>query len=243
MVDCSTRRPKLGRRLGILWRMTLPQTQIALPEWIAAQEPSEWLTPSEHTVFDGWRSEKRRTEWLAGRLAAKRLVHAEFGLEPSEWAIGRDGIAPSMDAGGRLTEYVLSLSHSGGAGAATVSHRQSEGGAGIDLQQIRPVHPGLCTRAFTQNERQQIAAQFGAEDDPAGMLLLWALKEAAIKARRQPWGRPLQSIEVRLGDPGLADISMEGEPTLTAQYARQSDWWLARAVALIDRNSSYGSRL
>lgn len=211
----------------------LPHTALAESAWVTAQSPSDWLTADELTVFSGWRSEKRRAEWLAGRLAAKRLMRDALGWSPAAWQIGRDGAAPAI-LGADLPGVVLSLSHSDGMGAATLSDTRTEGSAGIDLQRIRPVHPGLCARVFSQEERGQIARLFGAESDPAGMLLLWALKEAAIKARRQPWGRPLQSLQVRCTRPGFAEVATEastgGEIIFPAQYARIGDWWVARAI-------------
>ena len=209
--------------------MPLPKTVVVQPEWIAAQTPSLWLTPTEMNIFAGWNSEKRRSEWLAGRLAAKKLLREELGIGPLDWQVGRDGVAPVI-AGCDLPRAALSLSHSGGLGAATVSDIHAEGSAGIDIQRIRPVHPGLCARVFTLNERRQIAAQFGSEDSPDGMLLLWSLKEAAIKARREAWSRSLQSISVRLGRSGFAEVDMDGEPRFPAQYERLGGWWLARAI-------------
>jgi phosphopantetheinyl transferase len=209
--------------------MLLPHTVIAQAEWVTSQNPALWLTADEFDVYGTWRSEKRKAEWLAGRLAAKKLLWEEWGIEPRDWQIGRDGVAPSV-IGCDLPNITLSLSHSSGLGAATFSDPRTEGSAGIDIQHIRPVHPGLCARVFTQYEREQIAGYFGAEDDTAGMLLLWALKEAAIKARRLAWERPLQSIEVQLGDPGGAVIIMAGEAAMTAQYERLGDWWVARAI-------------
>ena len=209
--------------------MLLPRTVVVDADWIAAQTPSAWLTEAELAVFDGWRSETRRSEWLAGRLAAKRLLLEELKIAPLSWSVGRDGVAPSCD-GLQLPGLRLSLSHSGGIGAATFSDSRTEGSAGVDIQRIRPVHSGLCARVFTPSERAQIAARFETEDSADGMLLLWALKEAAIKARRLPWGRPLQSVEVRLNAAGESEIFLPGEPPLAAQYERYGDWWLARAV-------------
>ena len=209
--------------------MPLPKTVVVQPDWVRAQNPSLWLTASEREVYAAWASEKRKSEWLAGRLAAKRLVQEELGISPLDWQIGREGAAPAI-VGRDLLNTTLSLSHSEGFGAATCSDTHTEGSAGIDIQRIRPVHPGLCARVFTPGERQQIAGQFGSEDSADGMLLLWALKEAAIKARRQAWGCSLQSISVRLGALGSAEIDMTGEPVFMAQYERLGDWWLARAI-------------
>lgn len=194
-----------------------------------SQDPAHWLTEPEIAVYNAWRSPKRRAEWLAGRLAAKRLVRDTFGPAPLTFAIGREGDAPCI-LGARLPPLTLSLSHSHGLGAATLSDGRQEGSAGIDVQRIRSVHPGLCARVFTSGEREQIAGRFGAEDDPTGMLLFWALKEAAIKARRIAWGRSLREIEARLTDEGHAAVQMTGEPSLTAAYEEIGGWWLARVV-------------
>lgn len=222
---------------GILDAM-LTQTTIAPPGWVQAQEPADWLTENERAVFVSWRSDKRRAEWLAGRLAAKRLLRESYGLPPLLCVIGREGPAPCI-LSPDLTAHPwvrlrLSLSHSAGLGAATVSDPDREGTAGVDVQRVRPVHPGLGLRAFTPGERAQIGSRFGDGNDPDGLLLLWALKEAAIKARRAAWGRALREIEVRLSGPSTATIHISGEPALTAAYARLGDttdaWWLARAV-------------
>ncbi len=209
--------------------MPLPQTTIVRPEWAMSQDPAGWLTEPEQVIYQAWQSPKRRAEWLAGRLAAKRLVQDMFGLGPLTFAIGREGNAPCIQSH-EAPPLTLSLSHSHGLGAATLSDSRQEGSAGIDVQRIRPVHHGLCARVFTPGERRQIAGRFGAEDDPAGMLLFWALKEAAIKARRVAWGRPLREIEARLTDEGRAAVHMTGEPPLTAAYEEVEGWWLARVV-------------
>ena len=212
--------------------MPIPKTVVVSPGWVRAQTPGLWLTLSEMDVYAGWNSEKRRSEWLAGRLAAKKLLREQLGVSPRDWQVGRDGVAPAI-AGRDLPDIVLSLSHSAGMGAATISDTRTEGSAGIDVQRVRPVHPGLCARVFTPSERRQIAARFGSENSADGMLLLWALKEAAIKARRQAWGRPLRGIAVHL-EGATAIITLETAQTLTADYARldaeQGHWWLARAV-------------
>ena len=209
--------------------MLLFRTVTASRGWIAAQELRAWLTASEQSVFGGWRSETRRSEWLAGRLAAKLLLLEDLNILPLSWSVGRDGVAPSLN-GLDLPHTLLSLSHSGGIGAATLSDSRTEGSAGIDIQRIRPVHPGLCARVFTPAEQAQIAAHFGTEDSAKGMLLFWALKEAAIKARRLPWGQSLQSVEVRLTGAGESEIFLPGELPQIAQHEQHGDWWLARAV-------------
>ncbi len=213
--------------------MPLPQTVVVLPEWVQAQNPSLWLTPGEREVYAAWTSEKRQSEWLAGRLAAKKLLWEEFGIRPLDWQVGRDGVAPAI-AGCEMPDFALSLSHSDGFGAATVSNTGTEGSAGIDIQRVRPVHPGLCARVFTAHERRQITEQFGSEDSADGLLLFWALKEAAIKARRRAWGRSLQQIEVHLGEPGFSEVVIKNGAAYRGQFVRVDAWWLARVVRPVE---------
>ena len=209
--------------------MKLRQTRVATPDWVAAQEPARWLTEGEQATLAAWPSETRRREWLAGRLAAKRLLREEFGLDPLACEIERKGVAPCV-TGPNCPPIVLSLSHSDGLGAASWSEAQTEGSVGIDAQRIRLVHSGLCRRVFTDSEQAQIAARFGSAGDAAGMLLLWAAKEAAIKARRAPWSRALREIIVTLTSDKTAAIEIAGESGMTAEWTRLGEWWLVRAV-------------
>lgn len=203
--------------------MLLPNTVIAAPEWVAVQNPADWLTPSEREVWAGFPSPKRRAEWLAGRLAVKRLLMEMYGTDPMTCEVGREGVAPVV-RGDCPSGLSVSLSHSGGLGAASVC-AAAEGTVGVDVQRIRLVHRGLAARVFSTEERAQV------EKQPDGLLLLWALKEAAIKARRLPWGRALRELEVRLTGPGKAEIAVPGEAAQTAAYAFiEGGWWLARSI-------------
>lgn len=210
--------------------MLLPNTAIAAPDWVAAQDPADWLMPFEWKLWGGFASPKRRDEWLAGRLAVKVLLRESYGTDPLTCWIAREGVAPVV-RGECPPGLSLSLSHSGGLGAAALC-RSEEGTVGVDVQRIRPVHRGLAARVFSAEERAQ------AGGTPDGLLLLWALKEAAIKARRLPWGRALRDLEVRLREPGRAEIAMPGEAAQTAGYVRLEDgWWLARSMRSLSGHS------
>ncbi len=210
--------------------MLLPNTVIAAPAWVAAQNPADWLMPGERAVWESWLSPKRRAEWLAGRLAVKELLRETYGTDPLTCWVAREGVAPVV-RGQCASSLSLSLSHSGGLGAASVC-AAAEGTVGVDVQRIRPVHRGLAARVLSGEERAQ------AEGQTDGLLLLWALKEAAIKARRLPWGRALRDLEVRLTEPGRAVIALPGEAAQTAAYARLEDgWWLARSIRCLSGRS------
>jgi len=216
--------------------MTLPlcglsQTTLAPPEWVSAQDIALWLTASEQARWQEFASEARRRDWLAGRLAAKRLLRETQGIAPLQCVIGRDGLAPAAE-GAEMGRLNLSLSHSAGLGAASWADTWAQGTVGIDAQIIRPVHPGLAARILgtTEHETWQDTLHLAGGQDNA-LLLFWALKEAALKARRLPWGRALREIAVTLSSDGAARITLPGEETpFAATYARIGAWWIARAV-------------
>lgn len=209
--------------------MNLTQTYVARPDWVSAQAPADWLTPAELLVWASWPSAKRRREWLAGRLAAKRLLRDAFGLEPLACEIGKDGVAPIVH-GLERPGVSLSLSHCAGMGAASWSDVGTEGTVGVDAQWVRLVHPGLRDRVFRPEEQAQVGERFGSADDAAGLLLLWAVKEAAIKARRMTWGHALRDIQVTLGREGAATVEIAGEASMSAAYASEIGWWVVRVV-------------
>lgn len=208
--------------------MNLPKTILAPAEWVAAQDPAHWLIARELIHCASAAASRRRTDRLAGRLAVKRLLSETFDVDPLTYEIGAEGPAPALINWHGPRNVVISLSHSHGLGAASWEWAEKEGAVGVDAQHIRLAHPGLTARVLTAQEREQ-----GAD-----VLLLWALKEAAIKARRRAWGRALREIEVTLDTPqtewGTAQIVLPNEPPLCAHYTRhqerQENWWLARAA-------------
>ncbi len=208
----------------------LPQTALADPEWIAAQSLADWLTHTEQKRAQGFVSPLRRRDWLAGRLALKRLLWEDWGIAPTSCTVGTDGVAPYLDVPS-LAHINWSLSHSGGWGAATWADTRLEGTAGVDIQEIRRAHPRLAARILSADEHAQHDVWREHLGHTEALLLVWAIKEAAIKARRLPWGRALSSISVRLTGDGTAQVTLPHEPcAFAARYARQGLFWTARAV-------------
>ena len=203
------------------------------PEWAAAQDPARWLTARERARCDAAASDRRRAERRVGRIAVKRLLLETFGAAPRDYEIGSDGLAPTLVGWPGPTGITISLSHSAGLGAASWAWAGAQGAVGVDAQHIRPAHPGLAARVLTGAEQAQAGPR------PDQVLLFWALKEAAIKARRRAWGRALREIVVTLDAPGeeggTALIEIAGEAEMAAWYGRQEEWWVARAVSLPTR--------
>lgn len=210
--------------------LELPQTLPVGPDWIAMQTPSAWLTEAEQQRGREFVSPIRRRDWLAGRLAIKRLLWTDWNISPAACAVGTDGTAPCLDVPG-LEHINWSLSHSKGWGAASWADTRTEGTVGVDIQHIRPVHPGLAARLLCEEECVQHSFRREQWGHDEAILLVWALKEAAIKARRLPWGHVLKSITVRLTEGQTAQITLPGEPhPFAGCYARHGAFWVARVV-------------
>lgn len=144
---------------------------------------SSLLTPAELDIFHGFRYDKRRQEWLGGRIAAKQamqlltratktpslLFHA-CSILPDEH--GRPQVTP-LPCG--FPASSVSISHSGGFAVALAC---PEGSCGVDIQQKNPTLLKVQER-FASEEEQ---ATFGPTLAPLTRLgLLWAAKEAVKK--------------------------------------------------------------
>ena len=134
-------------------------------------EPGQALSPREAEVYAAFRIEKRRREWLGGRLAAKALLAAAGGLRPCDYEITPDRYGrPSC--GGEL----LSISHSGGW--ALAAHKPGCIFLGADVEVIEPRHPAWYRDYFYPEE---LKAGPGGPD-PSAATRAWSVKEALLKA-------------------------------------------------------------
>lgn len=126
------------------------------------------LSPAEALRHAAFRMEKRRSEWLAGRLAAKHLL-AETGAPGplSSLEIGMDRLGrPSCG------ESLLSISHSNGW--AMAAFKPGSAFLGADLEKIEDRHPAWYRDYFHLSELPAPA--------PSEATRLWTIKEALMKA-------------------------------------------------------------
>ncbi|WP_107657368.1 4'-phosphopantetheinyl transferase family protein [Nocardia suismassiliense] len=124
---------------------------------------------------------KRRTEWLAGRLAAKLAVQEyrrrHFGIHDAT----RDIVVSTISAGPRAGMPVvdgaagISISHSGEFAVAACA----SGPVGIDLERHRPFAPLLRAELGTPIVSEPNSRH--ARLDTMGTPLRWACREAVLK--------------------------------------------------------------
>ena len=134
----------------------------------ASQAPEGALSPREAQVLEAFRIDKRRREWLAGRLAAKALLSEAEGGAP------RSGLEITPDAYGRPScgSRLVSISHSNGW--ALAAYKEGSSFLGADLELVERRHPAWYSDYFHPSELPV--------PDPSAGTRLWAVKEAAVKA-------------------------------------------------------------
>jgi acyl transferase domain-containing protein/phosphopantetheinyl transferase len=149
--------------------------------------------------------ERRKEDWLAGRVAAKDAVRRHLWnrgagpLWPIEVEIetGADG-GPVVVAPAGL-DLRVSISHKGGHAIAMVAEGADPG---VDMETIEPRPPELDRSAFTQRERDWLSGRPEAERD-AWRARLWAAKEAAAKRRRTGLGDPRRMEAESMDEDGI----------------------------------------
>lgn len=153
-------------------------TQETAPSWSAAGarllllpieglSAGDSLSEKEAAVHAAFRMEKRRAEWLAGRLAAKTLLSRELGRPPRDCEIGIDRLGRPC-----CGETLVSISHS--SGWALAAMKPGCAFLGVDLEKIEERHPAWYRDYFHPSELPA--------PDPSEATRLWAVKEALLKA-------------------------------------------------------------
>jgi len=133
---------------------------------VPGQVPGGALSAREEAVHAAFRMEKRRAEWLAGRLAAKTLLAAP-GEPPASLEIGMDQYGRPC-CGGRL----VSISHSNGWALAAA--KPGCAFLGADLELVEERHHAWYSDYFHPTELPS--------PDPSEGTRLWTVKEALMKA-------------------------------------------------------------
>jgi len=135
------------------------------------------LTPSEREVFERLAVDKRKHDWLAGRIAGKRAVQKETGLpfQRIEIRVEESG-RPRVFVGGAGSEIHLSITHSGDF-AAAIADRSP---IGLDLEKIERRDRSFEDLVLTADDRAKLDGITGDARDER-LTLLWCEKEAYAK--------------------------------------------------------------
>ncbi|CAL9375253.1 hypothetical protein SUDANB120_00944 [Streptomyces sp. enrichment culture] len=158
------------------------------------------LSPAEADVL-GALPARRRAEWTAGRLLAKRLAGQAYGVPPAAVEVlpREDGSPRVLVGGAPVPEAHLSISHTAGHAAAALARRP----LGVDLCETGSAD---AVRRVAEHVLSPGELPLVAGGRPEALAGAWALKEAAVKADRRsvfgaaPRGVPLLGLRPpRLG--------------------------------------------
>ncbi len=156
------------------------------------------LTESERQSWERLKSDRRRGEWLAARVAAKELVSRHIrdftGYRPAlgDVVISKDEHgAPYVELRGDAAEYSegfdapsLTLTHANGVAIAGLAAPGPSARIGTDLEAIEDRDASFAENYFSAHERSLTLP--GPDDEPADdsttWTALWSIKEAVSKA-------------------------------------------------------------
>lgn len=172
----------------------------ALPEWFGEAERRHLATLS---------AERRRRDWMAGRLVAKsavRRLRRQQGRPAPDWAAIE--ILPNVDRAPVVARpadagLFVSLSHRSGRAVAVCSERP---GVGVDLERVELRPASFVQDWFDDRERAMIAHP---EPLTAARLVtaFWSIKEAALKALGKGLSVPSNSVLVSdIGPDGAVQV-------------------------------------
>lgn len=184
--------------------------QVALGWCGVGEAQARELLPAEQEALERCRTEKRRAELMAGRVAARRAL-ARLRPGWSAQVVARQGGPDSgrpcfLEAPG----LALSISHAAGLAVAAVA---AGGPLGVDLERRVEASAGFVEEAFAHGELERWQAVCaGWVDAPTAA---WAMKEAVLKV----WGvglrAPLQRVAVRpvllRAEPGQGALALAVE--------------------------------
>ncbi|AWV89505.1 type I polyketide synthase [Bradymonas sediminis] len=179
-------------------RFTLPEAELLLSD--LGLDADAILTDGERAEYERFRSDTRKAEWLAARVAAKDLIHCHlrnfYGLSTplGDVTIAKDAQgAPFIELRGDSQQQMastplpsLTITHSNGVAIAAIAAPGPSGRAGVDLEAIEARVEAFADDYFSAAERAlKFPESIHLEDsDPESALLstLWSIKEAVSKA-------------------------------------------------------------
>ena len=165
-------------------RLRLGAVELAALADCTPEMTSKYLSADELSRWTGFSQEKRRTEWLGGRLAAKCAVAGPLAEATVAWKTlvirneedGRPYVATETHGAA-----FISISHSGHMAAALAANLP----CGLDIQRPGTNILRVKTRFALRQEEAILAASLPKTfTETERLTMLWAAKEAARKMVR-----------------------------------------------------------
>lgn len=172
------------------------------------------LSQRENAFFQTLKLPKRKTEWLGGRLALKRVVskYTRMSLQAIEILPHAENGKPQLLIGGERSRLPFSITHSNGYAVAAIAPQAQY--MGIDLEKIAPRINAWKQDFFHPTELTGQSDEF--------LTTLWTQKEALLKLLGT--GLAINSFDVRCvnGKPQFFGRALQiyqslGSPAITLE--------------------------
>lgn len=204
------------------------------------------LSRRERAVWYGLKvPERRRLEWLLGRIAAKDAVREfvqrrfHLSVHPADVEILPDASGRPIVAGAWISQVprvpLVSISHVDGSAIAVLTDGEGISGVGVDLERYGRMKPEMEKVAFSARELEMLESVDTGERQ-AWALRLWCAKEASAKATGCEAGPVSEALAVEGIDHHRGTVFMRfttpkaGNVILSAETARDGDWIVATCI-------------
>lgn len=168
---------------------TLQGVMLEIPELCLLLSTDElrnqWLSEEEMHRHSSFKLEKRRNEWLSGRvcakLAAAQMRHISTGSGYKEViVVNAPGGRPSLQVQGqdKSRSFDISISHSGKLAAAFLANDF----CGVDIQETNETLLRVKERYCSTNDEIKLKIFFNSAPGATELNLLWSAKESIRKA-------------------------------------------------------------
>lgn len=170
---------------------------------------------AELTQLTSFRSERRITNWLAGRLAAKQLL-SDYLKNSQNIALQYNEIEIYNEVSGApafrilrdmppIDEINISISHSHSFGFCALAKTREIGWIGADIEVIRPLSEGIERKLLHKEEMPKLKE---IQPHLLSMYLIahLAVKEAAFKSLRTDQSIPLREVRIAFGNSSDASV-------------------------------------
>ncbi len=146
---------------------------------------NQWLSEKELHRHSSFKFEKRRNEWLGGRICAKLAAGQAWGTSTQQEyrdivVVNAHGGRPSLQlqANDKSCSFDISISHSGNFAVALLANEF----CGVDIQETNKTLLRVKDRFCSTEEEKTLGTFFNTATDAAELNLLWSAKEAIRKA-------------------------------------------------------------
>ncbi len=242
----NPQRRTVARLIGLDGPLSLAEIRVSVVAEALLGGDSEaladWLNDSEMAALEELRHERRRSHWLAGRVAAKEAVRSLLGDDapPVSRIVIESGPtgAPVVRLVERETPEGLSVSlaHSEDSACAAAT---LVGPVGIDIELATLDIGKIADRFTTHGEAERMQAATGEMRMPV-LMSLWVMKEAGLKALGAERYAMTDLLLESMREDGrfvVADFSTQDGESLTAAALHSHNYFYSVATTRSDDDS------